>query len=92
MKRVREYLVRRPGFDDPSGVHDRHAIGHSSDDAEVVRNQDHSGPALTRDAPQQIQNLRLHRYVERGGGFIRQQQARTAGDRHGDYHALAHAA
>ncbi len=41
---------------------------------------------------QQRQHLRLDRHVERGGRLVRDQQARIAGQRHRDHHALAHAA
>ena len=38
------------------------------------------------------QDLRLRGDVERGAGFVGDQQARLAEQRHGDQHALAHAA
>ena len=41
---------------------------------------------------QQQQHLDLHRGIERGGRFVGQQQARAAGQRHGDHRALAQAA
>jgi hypothetical protein len=41
---------------------------------------------------QQIQNLRLDRHVERGGRFVGHEQFRLARQRHGDHHALLHAA
>ena len=41
---------------------------------------------------QQVEDLRLDGDVEGGGRLIRDQQARGAGDRHRDHHALAHAA
>jgi hypothetical protein len=40
----------------------------------------------------QLQDLRLDGDVQRGGGFVGDQQRRLAGQRHGDHHALAHAA
>ena len=45
-------------------------------------------PGLAPDLPQQIEDLRLDRHVERGGGFVGDQQFRLAGQRHGDHHAL----
>jgi len=39
-----------------------------------------------------VKNLRLNRHVERGGGFVGNQQFGVAGDGHGDHHALVHAA
>ena len=41
---------------------------------------------------QQLEHLRLHGDVERGGGLVGDQEARVAGDRHRDHHALRHAA
>ena len=73
-------------------VHHRDPVGYAGDDAEVVRDQDHSGAALSADFAQQIENLRLHRNVQRRGRLIRQQQSRRACDRHRDDHALAHPA
>ena len=40
----------------------------------------------------QVEDLRLDRDVERGGRLVGDQQLRIAGERHGDHHALAHAA
>ena len=40
----------------------------------------------------QIEHLRLHRRVERRGRFVGDQQRRLGHHRHGDHHALAHAA
>ena len=41
---------------------------------------------------QQIQNLRLNRHVERGGRLVGHEQFRFARQRHGNHHALLHAA
>ncbi len=41
---------------------------------------------------QQIEDLRLHRDVERGGRLVGDQDVGPAGQRHRDHHALAHAA
>ena len=40
----------------------------------------------------QLQDLRLHRHVERGGRLVGDQELRIVGDRDGDHHALALAA
>ncbi len=49
-------------------------------------------PKSRRSCDQQLQDLRLHRHVERGGRLVGDQQFRAAEQRHGDHHALAHAA
>ena len=41
---------------------------------------------------EQVEDLRLHRDVERGGRLVGEQQLRAARERDRDHHALAHAA
>ena len=41
---------------------------------------------------QQLQDLRLHRDIERGRRLVGDQQVGIVGERHGDHHALALAA
>ena len=41
---------------------------------------------------EQLQDLRLHGDVERGGRLVGDEQVRPVGERHGDHHALALAA
>ena len=41
---------------------------------------------------QHLEDLRLHRDVERGGRLVGDQHLRVVGDRHRDHHPLAHAA
>ena len=43
-------------------------------------------------AREQVEDLRLHRDVERGGRLVGDQQLGLAGERDGDRHPLAHAA
>ena len=49
-------------------------------------------PPFCHQLAQQREDLRLHRHVERGGGFVGDQQLRFAGQRHGDHRPLTHAA
>ena len=49
-------------------------------------------PASACRSLQQRQHLRLDGDVERGGRLVGDQHRGAAGDRHGDHHALAHAA
>ena len=62
-----------------------------ANDAEVVTDQQQGQPQPRHQAGDQRKHLALHRHVERGGGFVRHQQARVAGQRLSDQHALAHA-
>ena len=84
--------MHRRRFDNLAGIHDQDALANTGDHAEVVRNQHQSGIQLTVKPLQQIQYLRLHGDIERGGRFIGEQQAGVAGQRHGDHYPLAHAA
>ena len=52
----------------------------------------HGRAGLLAQLAQQVEDLRLDRDVERGGRLVGDQQRRRAGERHGDHHALAHAA
>ena len=79
-------------LDDPAGVHHRHLVGHLGDHAEIVRDQDDRHAGLLLQVAQQVEDLRLHGDVERGGRLVGDQQVGLAGQRHGDHHALAHAA
>ena len=54
--------------------------------------QDDRGATGGLQLAHQIEDLRLQGDVERRGRLVRDQQARVAGQRHRDHHALAHAA
>ena len=79
-------------LDDASRVHHRDAIGHARDHAEVVRDQHDGGAVRLAHPPDQAQDLRLDRDVERGRRLVGDQHRGLAGERHRDHHALAHAA
>mgnify|MGYP003694400329 CR=1 FL=1 len=49
-------------------------------------------PSSRRRPSQQVEDLRLDRDVERRGRLVGDQELGPAGERHGDHHALAHAA
>ncbi len=57
-----------------------------------MRHEQHRHLPLLAQPQQQIDDLRLHGHVERRRGLVGDQQLRTARERHGDHHALAHAA
>ncbi len=60
--------------------------------AEVMGDEQHRHAEPLLQSLQQIEHLRLHGHVERGGRFVRDQQVRFVGERHGDHDALALAA
>ena len=49
-------------------------------------------PSLLLQVEDDVEDLRLDGDVERGGRLVGDQHLRIAGERHGDHHALAHAA
>ena len=57
-------------LDDLAGVHDRHAVRHLRDDAEVVGDQQQRHAALGLQLRQQVEDLRLDGDVERGGRLV----------------------
>ena len=92
MGRPLEESVGRCGLDDPSRVHHNHAIGVARNDAEVVRNQQDRHAQLVLEPVEELEDLCLDRYVERGGGFVRDQDLGVTHERHRDHDTLAHAA
>ena len=54
--------------------------------------QDHRHAEIALQVRQQRHDLRLHRHVQRGRGFVRDEQLGSAQQRHGDHHPLPHAA
>ncbi|EMF27026.1 cation transport ATPase [Streptomyces gancidicus BKS 13-15] len=82
----------------PGGLHDLARVEHvdlvaeSRDHAEVVGDHQQGGALLVHELLEQLQDLRLDGHVEGRGGLVGDEQARGAGDRHGDERALAHAA
>ncbi len=75
-----------------SGVHDRHTVRDGRHHTQVMRDEQHGHAVGCLEVVEQTQNLRLDRDVERGRRLVGEEQRRLAGDRHGDHHALAHAA
>ena len=83
------HLVR---LDHLSLPHHNDTLSQVSDDPHVVRDDHDAAPILVVQSSQYIQDLRLHRYIERRRGLIRDQQARFVGQGHRDHDALALAA
>ena len=75
-----------------SGVHHDDVVGHAGDDAEVVRDENDARPGVDFELFDEFENLGLNRHVERGGRLVGDEQFRLARKRHGDHHALSHAA
>ena len=77
---------------DLTGIHDSHPVADLGHDAQVVGNQQQGGTELFLQLVHQFQHLGLDGHVQGGGGLVRQNQLRRAGDAHGDDHPLLHAA
>ena len=90
--RRREDPGHRSGLDDATGIHDRNVVRRLRHHAEVMRDEDHGRAHLAAQPADQVQDLRLDGHVERRGRLVGDQELRFAGERHGDHHALAHAA
>ncbi len=84
--------MRRGAFHHLAGIHDRDPVGHARNDAEVVGDQQQRQAEFALQRLQQAEDLRLHGDIERGGGFVGDQQFRLAHQRHRDHHPLAQAA
>src|SRR5260221_173432 len=77
-------------LDDLALAHDGEAVADIGDDGEVVADQHDGQPVLGAQAVEQVEDLRLHRDVERRGRLVEQQDRRLEdeGARDGDALAL----
>ncbi|CFM93886.1 Uncharacterised protein [Bordetella pertussis] len=73
-------------------IHHQHAVGHFGDHAHVVGDEHDAHAHFLLQLADQLQDLRLDRDIQRRGRLVGDQQRGLAGQRHGDHHALAHAA
>ncbi len=92
MTRAVEYVVGFAFFDEARGIHHDHAVGIARDHAEIMCDDDERDIQLARQILHQFEDLRLDGDVERGGRLVGDQQRRFTRNRHGDHHALPHAA
>jgi hypothetical protein len=58
------------GLDNAPSVHYRNPITKLSHHVEVMTDQDKRDPPIAVEPLKEVENLRLHRYIERGGWFI----------------------
>ena len=73
-------------------LHHIDIVGELADDGQVMGDQDHRHAVLVLEVLDQVEDLRLHGDVERGGRLVGDQHVGPVGERHGDHHALALAA
>jgi hypothetical protein len=79
-------------FDDLARIHDCDLIGDFCDEAQVVRDQEDRHAQAIFQIAQEVEDLRLDRDVERGGGFVGHEKFGFRGEGHRDHDALLHAA
>ncbi len=91
MGRLIEDLIRRPLLHKGSVMHYLNAITHAGHHAHVMGDEADGRIQLPPQFLHQIEDLGLHRHVERGGRFVGDQKVGLAQCRHGDHHPLAHA-
>ena len=73
---------------DPSEVHDRDPVGQVAHDAQIVRDEQVARLALGLELRQEVEDRGLDGDVERARGLVGDDDARIAGERPGDRHAL----
>src|SRR5258706_8639909 len=74
MLRIAQDLGGAALFDDLSEVHDGNFVGQIFHDRHVVRDEQVGNAKPALQIPQQIQYLRLDRYIERAGRFVANDQ------------------
>ena len=92
VKGLRQQGASVPLLHDLAAVEDDGAAAKLADHAEVVGDEGDGGAQLVPQTAHQIQHLGLDGHIQGGGGLIRDQQLRPAGQGHGDHHPLAQAA
>ena len=89
MLRPFEQVLGGSLLDDASQVHDGDAVGELFDHGEIVRDQQQREPEPVFQVGQQVQDLGLHRHIQRGCRFVADQHRRLKHERPRDRHALA---
>jgi hypothetical protein len=90
--RVLEHRAHRPLLDKPAGVEHADAVAHLGDDVEVVADEQDGGAELLAQTVDEVEDLGLDRRVEARGRLVEDEQCGVLRQRHGDHHALLHAA
>src|SRR5690606_15472749 len=76
-------------LDDLAQIHDGDAMGDEFNDAEVVRNREIGNAEIALQIAEEIEDLRLHRYVERRNGLVADDDIGVEGQSPGNADALA---
>src|SRR3546814_9053838 len=89
MPRAAEQGARLAPLDEAAKIHDADEVGDVIDYGEIVADEKVSEAQLALEPLHQVQDLRLHRDVERRGRLVANQELRVAGQSAGDGDALA---
>jgi RecB family endonuclease NucS len=81
-----------PELDEAARVHHSDAIGDLDRDTHIVGDKQDGHAQLALETSQKLENLDLHRRIERRGRLVGEEQARLAGESKRDHGPLAHAA
>ncbi|CUJ82633.1 Uncharacterised protein [Achromobacter sp. 2789STDY5608615] len=87
-----EQLVRRRLLHDPAQVHHCHPVRHVAHHRQIVADEHIRQPELLLQIAHQVQDLRLHRHVQRRGRLVAHQELGLRRQRPRDRNALALAA
>ena len=88
---ILENLIGEPLlYNVPVLENDRPVCQHA-DHSEIVRYYDHRNAQFLLQAPNQIEDSGLYRYVEAAGDFVEEDERRIIGNRFGNLYALLHA-
>ncbi len=88
MARPGEDRLRRSLLDDAAKIHDAEPVGHVAHGRQVVADEQVGQAEPRLEVLHQVEDLGLHRYVERAGRLVADQEFRRAGQRAGDRDAL----
>ncbi len=89
MLRVAEDLLGAARLHDAAGVHHQHAVADVGEHRQVVADDHHADAEVAHESGEQVEDLRLDHDVERGRGFVGDDQRGSAGQGHRDHHPLA---
>jgi hypothetical protein len=84
--------ARRRLFEHATGMQHTQPVADLGDDAEIMGDEEEGCARLALQLADETEDLALDGDVERGGRLVGDDEARAAGEGHGDQHALAHAA
>ena len=89
--RIAEDVLQAARLHDLAAIHHHDLLGDIRHDAQIVGDHQHSHAQFGLQIPDQLEDLRLHRHVQRGGGLVGDQKCRAADQGHCDHRPLAQA-